>query len=587
MKIAKKLLKGFNDSLTVLIVIGIIITVNFLSFHNSFRFDLTDNGDYSVSDVTKRVAGELDDVVTIKTYFSRNLPAKYLNLEQEIEDMLAEYASYSNGRIRVESIDPEKLENAAQELGNKGIPTLQFNVLKSDEFKVVNGYLGLAVEYGTDSQVIPVIDSTKTLEYELTMAIKKLTAGSLPTLGVVVSHGAADPQKMTQAYGRLKQLYEIKSIDLGAEEAIGGDVSALLLIGLNQKLGDGELKKIDAFVMKGKPVIFLIDGVLVNPQTGATKNKLGLEKLLAAYGADVRNDLIADVSNGRASFSAPAASYYLTYQINYPLWPKVLPENMDSDNVMVAGLSSLILPWASSLELHPADGREIKVLARSTDKAISQVDDYNLEPDGAFISGAEAKQYDLAALISGKIQSPMGQGETDGAKIIVIGDSDFVIDSFSGPVSDNLVFFQNLADGLALDADLINIRSKGTVERPVKPIDAGTKELVRYLNILGISVLALIFGFIRYFLRRRNRALKVEAAGLVRNNPFLKVWIIVKGVFSGLPRVISSLPEIVRKKVAGGPEKEQPSPVDSDSAKDESSLAVKDAAEESYKDMKN
>jgi gliding-associated putative ABC transporter substrate-binding component GldG len=512
-----------NDSLTIAIVLGIIVTVNVMSYNTSFRFDLTDNKDYSISDVTKKVSGDLKDVITIKTYFSRNLPAKYLNLEQEINDMLDGYVNYSKGRIKVDSIDPAKLENAAEELGKKGLPTLQFNVMRNDSFQVVNGYLGLIVEYGSKNQVIPIIDSTKTLEYELTLAIKKLTAQGLPTLAIVTSNGAMDPERMSQAHARLSQIYQVKSVDLTAKDPIGDDVSALLVIGVSQKMDDAVLKKIDAFVMKGKPVIFMVDGVLVSPQTGASKNQIGLSKLLSAYGADVKNDLIADESNGRASFSAPGSSYYLTYQINYPLWPKVLAENFDRDSAIVSGLSSIIMPWASSLEVSSADGRSVSVLAKTTDKAMAQVDSYNLEPEGAFAGGQEVKQYDLAALVTGKLVSPFGQGETADGKVIVVGDSDFASDMFSGPVSDNLVFFQNIIDGLVFDSDLIDIRSKGTVERPIKPISNTAKEVLRYSNIFGISVLVLIFGFFRYFLRRRGRKAKIAGSVEVKVGP--KAWL--------------------------------------------------------------
>lgn len=585
MKIAKKMIKKMNDSLTVLIVVGIIVMVNVLSFNASVRFDLTSNGDYSVSDVTKKVASNIDDVVTIKTYFSRNLPAKYLNLQQEVSDMLEEYVNYSNGRIKVEEVDPSKMSNPSEDLAKKGIPTLQFNVLRNDSFQVVNGYLGLSIEYGSESQVIPVIDSTKTLEYELTKAIKKLTTEKMPVLGVVVSNGATDPQRMNQIYGRLKELYEVKTVDLEAKQGIDSDVSALLLIGLNKKLEDKQLKEIDSFVMSGKPVIFLIDGVLVNPQSGAMKNQIGLSKLLAAYGADVRNDLIADESNGRASFSAPGASYYLTYQINYPLWPKILPENMDKDNVMVAGLSSIIMPWASSLELHPADGRTITVLAKSTGKAISQVDSYNLEPDGAFIGGSETKQYDMAALISGKVESPLGQGKTENAKIVVVGDSDFAIDNFSGPASDNLAFLQNLVDGLALDSDLINIRSKGVVERPIKPISNGAKEAVRYLNILGFSVLVLIAGFVRYFLRRRN---KVKGQAEVVAMPWpKKVVSALKALPMAIVKALSASISWI-KGLVGGSKGKKVTPESSTMVSGPTIVESKsEEVNEAYKDMKN
>lgn len=581
MKIFKKLLKKTNEGLTVIIVIGIIIAVNFLSYQIFSRFDLTEGGDYSISPATKNTVGKLDDVVLITGYFSRNLPPKYANLEQEVKDVLAEYANYSNGKIKIKIVDPAKVDNAAEVFGQKGIPTLQFNVLKNDSFQVVNGYLGLTIEYGGKSEVIPVVDSTSNLEYELTLTIKKLVAGSMPVLGIVTSHGSLEAQKMAQAQGRLKQLYALKSVDLTKDEKVPEEVSALMLIGLKQKLSDAELKKIDAFAMKGRPVIFLIDGVSVDPQTGAVPNEISLEKLLVAYGVDIRHDLIADESNGRASFSS-GGSYYLTYQVNYPLWPKLLPENFDQDNVMISDLSSIILPWASSLDIKELEGAKITVLAKSTAKAISQVGKYDLEPDTALSGGQELKQYPLAALITGKISSPLGQGSTDNAKIVVVGDSDFVSDMFSGPVSDNLAFFQNLADGLALDSDLINIRSKGTVERPIKPLSFAAKEVTRYLNVFLLAMLALIFGFIRYFLRRRFRAVETAASetskGKLARIKQLFIWLF--GLFGVLLSWLKKVAVRIKSLKKNPPAEVANSPA---SLSSDDSAATKEA----YKDIKN
>ena len=569
MNTAKKILKKLNESVTVIIVIGIIIALNALASQVFFRWDLTRGGDYSISPATKNTVSKLDDVVIIKTYFSKNIPPKYLNLEQEIQDVLDEYQNYSNGKIKIEVIDPSKLGASADSLAKKGIPTLQFNVLKNDSFQVVNGYLGLSIEYGSKSEVIPVIDSVASLEYDLTLAIKKLTAKQMPTLGVLVSNGAISPEQMTQAYGRLKQLYSIKPVDLKKDEKIGDDISALLVVGVNEKFEDSQLKKIDAFVMKGKPVIFLVNGVTVTPETGAKKNDVGLGKLLSAYGANINNDLVADVSNGRASFSSKQNAYYMTYQVNYPLWPKVLPENMDKDNVIVGGLSSLIFPWASSLDIKAPEGANVVVLAKTTNKALKQGDTFNLEPDGSMAGGGETGQYPLAAFVTGKISSPMNQGSTDSAKVVVVGDSDFASDMFSGSASDNLAFFQNIVDGLALDSDLIKIRSKGAVDRPINAISSTAKELMRYGNIFGLSVLLLIIGFFRYFLRRRGK-IKTLSEGGVKKNIFKAIF---KIIIDDLKKIFAKLKSLKKAKPQ---ESVTPSAVE------------KPVAEtEDYKDIKN
>jgi ABC-type uncharacterized transport system involved in gliding motility auxiliary subunit len=91
---------------------------------------------------------------------------------------------------------------------------------------------------------------------------------------------------------------------------------------------------------------------------------------------------------------------------------------------------------------------------------------------------------------------------------VVVGDSDFATDMFTGGGADNMLFFQNLVDGLSLDSDLINIRAKTATERPITLPDKKAKETMRYLNIFGVTVVVLVIGMLRYFLRRRNK--KIE-----------------------------------------------------------------------------
>jgi gliding-associated putative ABC transporter substrate-binding component GldG len=510
-----KFLKKSDKYVTIIFVIGILAVINFIAIQIFFRADLTASGDFSISRVSKKTVGHLDDMVNIKVYFSKNLPVKYLTLQQEVSDILNEYANYSNGKIKVKTIDPATLADSQNAMAAIGIPTLQFNVVQNDSFQVVQGYLGIAIEYGGQRQVIPVVGDTQNLEYQITSAIKKLIGKELPTVGLVTSNKtvsvsqptSAEENTVAQAKAKLIELYKVKELDL-AKDKITDDISTLLLIGPKEKFTEDELKKIDSFVMKGKSLIILADGVNVAKGSSAVKNDLGWDKLLFGYGLKLNNDLVSDTSNGRASFSSNNGAYTMNYMINYPLWPKILPDNLDRQNVITANLQSLILPWASSIETAPKDGENITVLAKSTGSAWLQKDNFNLDPQAANNASGKTSQYNLAVYISGKLVSPYGQGSTDKARIILVGDSDFATDNFTGNGSDNMLFFQNITDGLTLDGDLINIRAKSATERPIKPLDNATKNIIRYGNIFGITVIVLIVGLLRYFLRRRNKVKK-------------------------------------------------------------------------------
>jgi ABC-type uncharacterized transport system involved in gliding motility auxiliary subunit len=197
--------------------------------------------------------------------------------------------------------------------------------------------------------------------------------------------------------------------------------------------------------------------------------------------------------------------------INYPLWPKILPSNMDKQNVIVANLQNIIFPWVSSITVTPKDGENIIYLAKSTNEAQEETDNFVLDPQKAGSSAGKTGQYDLAVYVSGKLNSAFGKSSTDKARVVLVGDSDFATDMFTGDGSDNMLFFQNLVDGLSLDSGLINIRAKSATERPITLPDNSAKEAMRYLNIFGITILVLAIGMLRYFLRRRNKKAEQRA----------------------------------------------------------------------------
>ena len=61
-------------NISILLIIGIIVFVNLVSEQFYFRIDLTEDEQYTLSDATKDILKDLDDPITVKAYFSENLP---------------------------------------------------------------------------------------------------------------------------------------------------------------------------------------------------------------------------------------------------------------------------------------------------------------------------------------------------------------------------------------------------------------------------------------------------------------------------------------------------------------------------------
>ncbi|PJC01423.1 MAG: hypothetical protein CO073_03605, partial [Candidatus Komeilibacteria bacterium CG_4_9_14_0_8_um_filter_36_9] len=97
MKFDQKQFHKANNTVQILIILGIFIVINVLVSFLPVRWDLTEGKDFSISPTTKRIVKELDDVVTIKAYFTNDLPGRLIPLRQQVNDILDEYANYGKG----------------------------------------------------------------------------------------------------------------------------------------------------------------------------------------------------------------------------------------------------------------------------------------------------------------------------------------------------------------------------------------------------------------------------------------------------------------------------------------------------------
>jgi hypothetical protein len=130
-------------------------------------------------------------------------------------------------------------------------------------------------------------------------------------------------------------------------------------------------------------------------------------------------------------------------------------------------------------------------------------------PDGRQIFGAaysgsfNSAQHDAALLDSMRITMPAASPEN---RLAVCADGYFVLNDFLGQRQvANLELAQNIVDWLVQDEGLINIRSKTVTDRPLNEISAGARKLVKWLNILGAPLLLVLFGLVRWQMKRNLR----------------------------------------------------------------------------------
>lgn len=160
----------------------VVVLIDLAGLTLFFRADLTHNKIYSLSPVSKKMAATLTEPLTIKVFFTKDLPAPHNTTELYLRDLLNEYALNNRKKIKVQfynvSAETEGVSDAAR--GNQqmardyGIQPVQIQIVEQDELKFKQAYMGLVLIHGDIIERIPTITSTDGLEYKLTTAIQKL-----------------------------------------------------------------------------------------------------------------------------------------------------------------------------------------------------------------------------------------------------------------------------------------------------------------------------------------------------------------------------------------------------------------------------
>ncbi|MBM3241724.1 hypothetical protein FJZ31_36075 [Candidatus Poribacteria bacterium] len=547
MALIKGLKAGTNAFIMILIVLAILAMVNILIARAFFRLDLTEGKMYTISKSTKTVLGRLDDIIKVTAYFSKDLPPHLVNLSQQVKDILDEYQVYGHGKVYTAFIDPKENAKIEEKMPAIGIPEVRAQTVEKDKAQVVNVYLGLAVEYEDKKEVIPLVQNVNTLEYDLTSAIIKVSQEKAKTIGFLTGHDENDiydDGDYSAVRDELqKAKYSVTKVDTTNGKKINDDVDTLIIAGPKKQVNERDKYEIDQFIMRGGRTVFLVDAIqMPRGMLYGTPLSTGLNDMLEHYGVKLGNNLVLDQSMSNVSFGSNIGGMSVSYSLPYPYWPRIIKKNFSQTHPITNQLESLVLPWTSSVEVVAAKGGEIKAeeLVKSTQHAWTVQGQYDLNPQQRFSqTPSERKSYPLAVELSGKFKSfyagkdipkveSTGEeksssseneagrktlGESKETQIIVVGNANFIANNILGGLGGsqanaNMIFFQNLVDWLTLGEELINIRSRGVTDRPLKEdLSEATKSFIKYFCTLGIPIIVVIFAFVRFYLRRRTKRL--------------------------------------------------------------------------------
>ena len=151
---------GTLMGVSILVVLGILVAINYIGSRQNKRWDLTANKQFSLSDQSRNVAAKLDAPMQVQVYAQEQQFPRFQEKMKEYE--------YASSKISTEYIDPEKKPSAAKQSNIDRMPTIVFN------------YKGRTERVNADA------------EQDMTNAIIKVVSGQQRKIYFTQGHGEKD-----------------------------------------------------------------------------------------------------------------------------------------------------------------------------------------------------------------------------------------------------------------------------------------------------------------------------------------------------------------------------------------------------------
>lgn len=472
------------------LVLGLVIIIflNVIGYFFFARIDLTQEKRYTLSESSKKLMSNLEDIVFIRCYLEGDIPSEYKKLRNETKEMLDQFRAY-NPDIEYEFVDPNGFENAKdknefyQRLFEKGFSPLLTTSTNNNSQVQQYIFPYLEITYKGRTTIVPLISSKngfssdgivnasiENLEYNLYTAIRSVATQQRGKVAFLYGHGEWQVENIWDFISSLNEYYTVDSISINEKlnaltERVYDSVNpnlvkiknkfdCLVIAKPTSIFSYKDLYLIDQYIMHGGKVLWLVDPLLVSmdslqtqANTFAISNFTGVDDILFRYGVKLNTNLVTDMQcakipivTGQYQNNTPQMTYY-----PWNFFPEISP---NANHIVSDKISPVKMEFASSIDTTNSPAKKTVLLSSSNRtrvlnspvnvslQMLKQKQDASL-----FNSGAK----DVAILLEGEFSSAFKNRLTpemelnsqmaykdfsDTTAMIVIADGDVVRNDF-------------------------------------------------------------------------------------------------------------------------------------------------------------
>ncbi|SHJ82255.1 gliding-associated putative ABC transporter substrate-binding component GldG [Arenibacter nanhaiticus] len=500
---------------SIIKVVAILIVVNILASFFHARLDLTEDKRYTLTASSLQSVQRFDSPVIIDILLGGNLPAEFIKLKTETQQLLQEFSS-ENNNIKFNFVNPLEEEASVNNIISdlQGMGLTPVNVTIDHQGKVSQEILfpWALVNYNSTTIKVPLLknkigatteqrvnNSVQHLEYAFANAFTKLNITQKKRVAIIKGNGELEDIYLADFLTEIREYYNIGAITLDSvaknpekvlEQLNGFD--AAIIAKPTIAFTEAEKYILDQYMVQGGKSLWLVDGAVMEMDSlynekgaaFAVPRDVNLDDLFFKYGIRINPVLVNDLyftqiviasGEGNDSQYNPVPWYYhpmVFSKNNHPINNNIealrlqFPSSIDT---LANGYKKQILLQSSPLSKEEGLPKEIRLDIINT-PPIKETYQQGNKPLAVLIEGEFTSAYSNR-IKPIKLKDPIEKGSQN--KMIVIADGDLIknqvsnkrplelgYDRWTNNFYGNKEFLINSLNYLLDETGLINIRNK-------------------------------------------------------------------------------------------------------------------------------
>lgn len=557
--------KKWEDILSFTALVWLLLLLNLHADRFRFRFDLTAEKRFTISEGTIKLLENLDEVVYVEVFLAGELNADFKRLQKSIRETLGQFQVYAGDNLLFRFTNPDDQPNPQarrtfyQKLVQKGIPAtdlLDERGGKKTEKKIFPGALlsyrgretGVLLLKGNrsgnsaSSVEAQLNRAAEDLEYAFAAAIGKLAAPQKKRIAFVEGHGEYTAHQTAEASAALTDFYLVDRTDLQHPDL--QSYEALLIVGPQKTFDEADKYRLDQYLMQGGKLLFFVDAVQMNLDSIARGGAyafgydLGIEEQLFHYGVRINYNLLQDRQQPGV-LEVYAGQFGDRPKIRPFPWPYYIYLSRFGTHPIVKNMDVVLAKFVSAVDtIQSPDIKKTPLMFTSQYTRIRKMPnivDLNEIRRNMDYSHFKSSFVPVAYLLEGRFNSlyahrfpPKAVADepeerlkkSRPTKILVVGDADILrteakrsglpapslhYDRFRRQPLSNIEFLQNALAYLTDEEGIITSKKKRLSLRLLdKARLQNEKNYWQLLNLILPVCLVLLFGIVRKYLRKRK-----------------------------------------------------------------------------------